>query len=194
MQIKNAEFVTSVANLSRIDESTLPEIAFVGRSNVGKSSLINYLTNRSKLAKTSATPGRTRLINYFLINKEFYFVDLPGYGFALASKKEQAEWQSLIGGYLQNSKMLRHIFVLLDIRHEPSEKDQMMIKYLYAYQIPFSIIATKIDKVSRSQVGNFVQKLANTLGVGNADIIPVSADKKLGGDKVLTKLDNILSD
>ena len=192
MLIKKAEFVTSVANLNRMNEFDKPEIAFVGRSNVGKSSLINAMCNRQKLAKTSATPGRTRLINYFAINDAFHLVDLPGYGFALASKKEQSEWQSLIGGYLENSPNLRHIFVLVDVRHEPNENDKLMLKYLYTYQIPFSIIATKLDKLKPSQVSKQVQILATSLGVGIADILPVSSAKKSNIDKILKKLDEIL--
>lgn len=192
MVIKKAEFVTSVANPNRINEFDKPEIAFVGRSNVGKSSLINAMCNRQKLAKTSATPGRTRLINYFAINNSFHLVDLPGYGFALASKKEQAEWQNLIGGYLEHSPNLKHIFVLVDIRHEPNENDKLMLKYLYTYQIPFSIIATKLDKLKPSQVAKQVQILANTLGVGTADILAVSSAKKTNIDKILSKLDDIL--
>jgi len=195
MLVKNAEFVTSVgiSNVNKLREFTLPEIAFVGRSNVGKSSLINYLTNRKKLAKTSATPGRTRLVNYFLINKEFYFVDLPGYGFAQASKKEQAEWQSLIGGYLENSPNLKHIFVLVDIRHTPSDKDKLMLKYLYTYQIPFSVLATKLDKINRSEINKQISILSSTLGLGIGDIIPVSSEKRIGVEKVLEKIDEILS-
>ena len=192
MKIVKAEFVTSIANPSRINEFDKPEIAFVGRSNVGKSSLINAMCNRTKLAKTSATPGRTRLINYFAINNDFHLVDSPGYGFALASKKEQAEWQTLIGGYLENSPNLKHIFVLVDIRHEPNENDKLMLKYLYTYQIPFSIIATKLDKLKPSQVSKQVQVLANTLGVGTADILAVSSAKKTNIDKILNKLDEIL--
>ena len=185
MLVKNAEFVTSVgiSNVNKLREFTLPEIAFVGRSNVGKSSLINYLANRKKLAKTSSTPGRTRLVNYFLINKEFYFVDLPGYGFAQASKKEQAEWQSLIGGYLENSPNLKHIYVLVDIRHIPSDKDKLMLKYLYTYQIPFSVLATKLDKINRSEINKQISILASTLGLGIGDIIPVSSEKRIGAKK-----------
>ena len=150
------------------------------------------MCNRVKLAKTSATPGRTRLVNYFAINNAFYLVDLPGYGYALASKKEQAEWQNLIGGYLENSPNLKHVFVLVDIRHEPNENDKIMLKYLYTYQIPFSVIATKLDKLKSSQVAKQVQILANTLGIGTADILAVSSAKKTNIDKMLMKLDEIL--
>ena len=130
MIIKSAEFKVSVASADKIPDLGLPEFAFVGRSNVGKSSLINALCNRSKLARTSSLPGRTRLINYFEINKEVMLVDLPGYGFAKASKIEQEKWQSLIGEYLMHNKNLKKVFVLLDIRHEPNEKDEDMINYL----------------------------------------------------------------
>jgi len=194
MLIKKAEFVTSVANPNRVNEFNKPEIAFVGRSNVGKSSLINAMCNRQKLAKASATPGRTRLVNYFVINNAFHLVDLPGYGYALASKKEQAEWQQLIGGYLENSPNLRHVFVLVDIRHQPNDNDKLMLNYLYTYQMPFSVIATKLDKLKPSEVSRQMQLLASTLGIGTADILPVSSAKKTNIDKILSKLDEILEE
>ena len=123
MIIKKAEFVKSFAKTEGLDKLNKPQFAFVGRSNVGKSSLLNALCNRKNLAKTSSTPGRTRLINTFLINDAFYFVDLPGYGYAKASKTEQIGWKSLIGGYLENSENLKLVFVLVDSRHEPTDKD-----------------------------------------------------------------------
>lgn len=184
MVIKSAEFITSIANSSRISEFNKPQFAFVGRSNVGKSSLLNALANRNKLAKTSSTPGRTRLINIFEINKQFHFVDLPGYGFALGSKKEQSSWQELIGTYLEYSESLQRVFVLVDIRHEPTEKDKLMLSYLYAYQIPFSIIATKTDKISKNQIQKNLNVIASFLGVGKDDIIYVSSVKKEHLDKV----------
>ena len=139
MIIKKSEFVTSLAKIDNYVNLDIPEIAFVGRSNVGKSSLINALTNRNKLAKTSSLPGRTRLVNYFLINDRFMLVDLPGYGFAKASKESQKEWQTLISGYLQCSEDLKIVFVLVDIRITPSELDKQMLEYLYYYNIHFFI-------------------------------------------------------
>ncbi len=190
MVVKSAEFITSIANakdLSNFD--ILPQFAFVGRSNVGKSSLLNALVQRNKLAKTSSTPGRTRLLNIFEVNKKIHFVDLPGYGFAKASKSEQQNWQHLIGDYFENSKQLKHVFVLVDCRHKPSEKDEQMLKYLYIYQIPFTIIATKIDKLSKNELRNNLNMLASSLGVGVANIIAVSSSKKIGMEKVWQVID-----
>lgn len=193
MIVKSAEFVTSVSKASGVAEfDNLPQFTFVGRSNVGKSSLINYLTNRKSLAKTSSTPGRTRLINFFKLNNEFYFVDLPGYGFAQASKTEQSQWQSLIGGYLQNTNMLKMVFVLVDIRHEPSKLDKQMVDYLYQLQIPFTIVATKADKIGKSLIAKNVRIIANTLGVGSGDVLWVSAEKKQGAEKILEKIEKLL--
>lgn len=192
MLIKSADFVTSVASKDKLTDYGLPEFAFVGRSNVGKSSLINALTNRKKLAKASSTPGRTRLINYFNINKSFMFVDLPGYGFALASKTEQEKWQELIGTYLEHSENLKRVFVLVDIRHEPSSKDIDMLKYLYFYNIQFNILATKADKIPRGQIDRQITLIANTLGVGKDDVIAVSAENKRGLDSVWNLVESLI--
>ena len=192
MIIKSAEFVTSVASQSKLQDFGLPEFAFVGRSNVGKSSLINALTNRKKLAKASSTPGRTRLINFFRINNAFMFVDLPGYGYALASKAEQSQWQGLIGTYLEYSTSLRRVFVLVDIRHEPSEKDKQMLEYLYYYNQPFSVIATKADKIARGQIDKHLTIIANTLGIGKDNIIPASAETGYGLDKIRDLIENLV--
>jgi len=178
MIIKTAEFVTSVASADKLGQWTLPQFAFVGRSNVGKSTLLNALVNRNKLAKTSNTPGRTRLINIFEINKQFYFVDLPGYGYAKASKEEQATWQKLIGAYLENSENLKMAFVLVDSRREPTERDLLMVKYLYTYQIPFQVVITKTDKLSRVEMLKNKSMIASTLKIGLDDVITVSAEKK----------------
>lgn len=192
MIIKSAEFVTSIANIRNFKSMDLPEFAFVGRSNVGKSSLLNALCRNGKLAKTSSTPGRTRLVNLFLVNKNMLFVDLPGYGYAKASKQQQQGWQSLIGGYLETSKDLRHVFMLVDSRHEPTEKDKEMLKYLYVYQIPFSIIATKTDKLSKSEINKNIAMIASSLMVGVDNIIPVSSEKKTNLDKVLAVVEQKL--
>ena len=192
MIIKSAEFVTSVASQAKLKDFNLPEFAFVGRSNVGKSSLINALTNRKRLAKASSTPGRTRLINFFKINDAFMFVDLPGYGFALASKAEQSQWQGLIGTYLEYSKSLRRVFVLVDIRHEPSEKDKQMLEYLYYYNQPFSVIATKADKIARGQIDKHITIIANTLGIGKDNIIPVSSETGFGLEKIRDLIENLI--
>ena len=192
MIIKSAEFVTSVASQQKLQDFGLPEFAFVGRSNVGKSSLINALTNRKKLAKASSTPGRTRLINFFRINNAFMFVDLPGYGYALASKAEQSQWPGLIGTYLEYSTSLRRVFVLVDIRHEPSEKDKQMLEYLYYYNQPFSVIATKADKIARGQIDKHLTIIANTWGIGKDNIIPASAETGYGLDKIRDLIENLV--
>ena len=189
MEIKNAEFYISVGNAKGLKDFGLDEIAFVGRSNAGKSSLINAITGKRKLAVTSSLPGRTRLINYFKINDEFFFVDLPGYGYARASKVDQAKWQQLIETYLENAKHLKCAFVLMDVRHLPSELDKMMLKYLYYKQIPFKVLATKADKLSRAQYTKQVGLIANALNLGKDDVIAVSADKKINLDMILTNID-----
>ncbi len=194
MIIKSAEFVTSVAGVAQLKDFGLPEFAFVGRSNVGKSSLINAMANRNKLAKASSTPGRTRLINYFNINNELMLVDLPGYGFAQASKQEQAKWQKLIGTYLESSQNLKRVFVLVDIRHKPNEKDKQMLEYLYYYNIPFSVIATKLDKIPRGQIDKHITIIANELSIGKDNILPISSQDKRGIDRIWTEIENIKSE
>ena len=189
MIIKSAEFVKSVSNFNDIYKSDYKEIAFVGRSNVGKSSLINFITNNSKLAKTSSLPGRTRLINYFLINKEFLLVDLPGYGYAKASKEAQATWGTLLENYLKKSKNLKAVYMLLDIRHLPNDNDKQMIKFLYFYNIPTVFVLTKADKLSKSAIGRQVQIIANDLGLAKDNFVVTSADKKTGKEKLLESLD-----
>ena len=188
MKITSVKFIKSVANLNNVltDKN---EYAFVGRSNVGKSSLLNFLVN-SKIAKTSSTPGRTQLINYFEVNKQFYFVDLPGYGYAKLNKAQKNTWNDLLGNYLINSHKLKCVFLLVDIRHNPSELDKQMLKFLYYYQIPTVIIATKCDKLSRAQMHNQKQALANALGVGKANIILTSVNSKLGLQEVLDKIES----
>lgn len=192
MILKSAEFVTSVANIQNYKDFGLPEFAFVGRSNVGKSSLLNALCNRQKLAKTSSTPGRTRLVNLFLVNKQILLVDLPGYGYAKASKQQQNTWQGLIGGYLQTSTQLKHVFMLVDCRHKPSNLDLEMANYLYVYQIPFSIIATKTDKLSKAELNKNLLQIASILGVGVDNIIAVSSEKKTNISKIWDEIEKKL--
>ncbi len=194
MIIKSAEFVTSVAKADKILVEDIPEIAVAGKSNVGKSSFINFLVNNGKLARTSKLPGRTRLINYFKVNKgEMMLVDLPGYGFAKVSFDEKQKWGALIEGYLQNSKAIKNLFLLVDIRHEPTADDKMMLNYLYHYNIPYTIIATKADKLSRAQQDRRRQEIANALMVGKQNVYVVSSLKKAGKDKILERLDSILA-
>ena len=188
MLINSASFVTSVASKNNILIDGLNQIAFVGRSNVGKSSLINMLCNQKKLAKASSTPGRTRLINYFLINSKFYFVDLPGYGYAQASKTEAYGWQSLIEPYLINNDKLKLVCMLVDSRITPTEQDKQMFDYLAYYQLPFIIIATKSDKLSKAQLNKAKVNIANTFGVGVENVYPVSNETRDGKDKVLSAI------
>lgn len=193
MIIKNAEFVTSVASADKILEDA-PEIAIAGRSNVGKSSFINYLVNINRLAKTSSTPGHTRLINYFRINQgEFYFVDLPGYGYAKVSHGEQESWGKLIEQYLLKSKMLRNVFLIVDIRHTPSVQDKQMVAFLTHYNIQFTVIATKSDKINKSQLKLRIRSLAAELKMAEGNIYEVSALKKTGKERVLDRIDQIIS-
>lgn len=151
MIIKKAQFVTSVADIKQTPESSLPIVAFVGRSNVGKSSLINAITNTKNLAKTSSMPGRTRLVNYFLINDAIHFVDLPGYGYAQAGKEHKERWANLLESYLRSNQNIKLILLLVDIRHTPTEQDKQMMRYLFHYNMPFKIVATKADKVPKKQ-------------------------------------------
>ena len=194
MEIKSASFVTSATNCHKMMGDGKKEIAFVGRSNVGKSSLINMLTKKNKLCKTSSTPGRTRLINYFLINEDVYFVDLPGYGYAKASKTEVDGWQSMIEPYLVENEELKCVCMLVDSRIEPTVQDKQMLKFLNYYQIPFIIIATKCDKFGKSQVKPQMQKIANYLGVGKDNVFPSSSDTGYGRLEILAKFDQFLEE
>lgn len=192
MKLNKIVFTTSVANGPLLNQGA--EIAVVGRSNAGKSSFINYLADNGKLAKTSSTPGRTRLINYFEVNSgEFFFVDLPGYGFARVSKDEKTKWGDIIEGYLQNSIMLKHLFIITDIRIPDSPYDIQMINYCYHYNIPFTIIANKSDKVAKSKVANAVRVLAAGLKVAPGNVIPVSCLNKTGKEAVLDRIEQILT-
>ena len=192
MDIRNAKFETSVASSAKILSNGKQEIAFVGRSNVGKSSLINMLVKNSKLCRTSSTPGRTRLINYFLINDDFYFVDLPGYGYAKASKSEVDGWQSMIEPYLIDNPQLKLVCMRVDSRFEPTAQDKQMLKFLNYYQIPFIIIATKCDKFGKSQIKPQMQKIANYLGVGKDNVFASSSEKMIGRLEILSKFDQFI--
>ena len=192
MQIKKASFVTSAGEGSVYPEGGIPELAIVGKSNVGKSSFINAVCNNSKLARTSQQPGKTRLINFFLINEAFYLVDLPGYGYAKASKTEKQRWGELIETYLQSGR-ITHLFLLLDCRHDPTEEDKIMYRYLQFYCVPYTIIATKVDKLPKYQRQQAVAQAVKKLGsIGGG--IGFSAEDKSGLDEVLTSFDQIVND
>lgn len=192
MEITKAEFKTSVGS-NNFPEG-LTEIAVVGRSNVGKSSLINFLTNHGKLARTSKEPGRTRLINYFSINDgQFYLVDLPGYGYARVSDAEKEKWATLIESYLLESTGLKHVFVLVDIRHDPTVLDKQMINYLYHYNVPFSIIATKADKLSRAETARQRKAIADALHLTPSNIYVSSSLNKSGKAEIMARIEQVLN-
>ena len=169
MKIRSTEMVVSAVNRNQYPTEGLPEIALVGRSNVGKSSTINTLLNRRNFARTSQTPGKTRTINFFLINNEFYFVDLPGYGYAKIAKSEKEKWGVIMERYLQDRNELCAIFLLVDIRHEPTNDDVMMYDYLKYYNIPVTIIATKSDKVSKNSYDKNKRIIKDTLKLVESD-------------------------
>lgn len=194
MKIKSADFVISVAKPVAILKNTSNEFAVIGKSNVGKSTFINSVLNNKKIAKSSSKPGCTRLINYFKINDgAFYFVDLPGYGYATVSKEEKIKWGKLIETYLTQSPSLKHVFFLVDVRHKPSEDDMLMMNYFNHYRIPFTVIANKTDKLSKNELVKAKKIIYSTLGLGIDNIIDYSGLKNLGRDKVYEKIDEILS-
>ena len=190
--IKQAEFLTSVALNTPYPPETDCEIAIVGKSNVGKSSLINNLTCRNKLAKTSQQPGKTRLINFFTINRAFYLVDLPGYGFAKASKQEQEKWGELMESYLSSGRV-NHLFMLIDIRHAPTAEDRQMFQYVLYYGLPFTLIATKADKIAKSKRKQMANAAAKALGAPPA-AIPYSSETGDGKEELLERIGQILQD
>jgi len=190
--IKQASFLTSVGQGQTPPAPLACEIAVVGRSNVGKSSLINCVCNNRKLAKTSQTPGKTRLINYFVLNRDFYFVDLPGYGFAKTSKAQQQEWGDLIGDYLGSGRP-NHLFLLIDIRHEPSPEDRQMFQWTLYSGVPFTLVATKADKIPKSQRNVAANRAAKLLGAPPY-AIPFSAEEKIGGEELLLRIGQIVED
>lgn len=188
MEIKKASFIKSFKDMNDHHLEALDEIAVIGRSNVGKSSLINYLTNNYKLARTSGTPGKTRLINYFLLNESFYLVDLPGYGYAKTSNAEKESWRPMIEGYLDNNKNLKAILLLVDIRHIPSQDDKVMMQYIRYYDLPYIIVATKADKLSAPKRQKQLLDIAFHLVVDKSEIIVCSVTGKIGKEEILNKL------
>ncbi len=185
MTIRKAKFVKSMSAFGEFPGQGLPEIAMVGKSNVGKSSLINNMAGNSHLARTSSEPGKTRLVNLYLINEAFFLVDLPGYGFAKAPKQEKQKWAEMIEGYLKGSGYLKRVFQLVDIRHAPTEDDQLMVEYLRHYDIPFTVVATKADKLSKAQRGRSVPVICRTLGVQPWEVIVHSSKDGTGRDRLL---------
>lgn len=192
MNIRRAEFLTSMSRHTPGAGKNLPEIAMAGKSNVGKSSLINRLAGNKKLARTSAEPGKTRLINLYKINNELILTDLPGYGFAKVSKEEKQRWANMIEGYLGESENLRYVLQLVDMRHAPTEDDQMMVRYLRHFDIPFTVIATKADKLSKAERSRSLPVICRALQVQPWEIIPFSAQDGTGKDQILQLMDQIL--
>ena len=193
MVIKNVNLETVCGITSKLPDHTLPEIAFAGKSNVGKSSLINALMNRKALARTSAKPGKTQTINFYNINEEMYLVDLPGYGYAKVSEQEKAQWGKLIERYLHGSKQLRAVLLLIDIRHDPSANDKMMYDWIVYQGYEPIIIATKMDKLKRSQISKHVKLVREGLGLKKESIvIPFSATSKQGREEIWNLMDSIL--
>ena len=194
MDIKTSEFTISSPNVEACPRDTKPEYAFIGRSNVGKSSLINMLCNHKGLAKTSSTPGKTLLINHFIINREWYLVDLPGYGFAKRSKSVQQKIENMITSYLLMRQQLVNVFVLIDVRHEPQKIDLEFINWLGESGVPFAIVFTKADKLSALRVSENVSRYKETLSETWEELPPcfvTSSEKKQGRDEVLDYIDNI---
>ncbi len=194
MVIKNINLETVCGITSKLPENSLPEIAFAGKSNVGKSSLINALMNRKSYARTSATPGKTQTINYYNINDAMYLVDLPGYGYAKVSEKEKIAWGKMIERYLNQSKQLKAVFLLIDIRHDPSANDKMMYHWIVEQGFQPIIIATKLDKIKRSQVQKQVKAVKSGLDLlPGTIVIPFSAETKQGREEIWDLMDSIVA-
>lgn len=194
MEIKSAEFIASYTNYKDCPKDEKPEYAFVGRSNVGKSSLINMLVDKKKLAKTSQSPGKTQLINHFIINDEWYLVDLPGYGFAKVSKSMRKDFNKLIRDYCEYRQNLMCLFVLIDSRHEPQKNDLEFMEWLGEKQVPFSMIFTKVDKLSSSALNKNLQLYKKEMlkkWESLPEIFITSAEQKLGRTEILDLIENI---
>ena len=194
MVIKNVNLETICGITSKMPENLYAEFAFAGKSNVGKSSLINGLMNRKSYAKTSSTPGKTQTINFYNINGAFYLVDLPGYGYTTANVETKAKWGKIVERYLHSSKQLKAVFLLIDIRHKPSDNDKLMYDWILAQGFAPIIIATKADKLKRSQLQKQIQIIRDELGIkGEAKIIPYSALTKQGREEIYELLDGYLA-
>lgn len=194
MKITSAEFVNSISDLKDLPAAHLPEIVFIGRSNVGKSSLINRLCNKSKLAKTSSIPGRTRMLNYYLINEEFYFVDLPGYGYAKVPEQIKTGWRKLVEEYISTRPNIKLVFELMDSRHDPTYLDQLMINWLEYYELNYAIVLTKADKISSNKMERQIYRTSKIVTNDDLckDYIPFSAITGDGKDVVLKLIEESL--
>ena len=195
MIIKKADLVAVAVKKTQYPEDNKKEIAFAGRSNVGKSSLLNLLVNRKKLARVSGSPGKTRTINFYEINDEFRIVDLPGYGYAKVSKSVTEKWGEMIEAYLASRHRLIKVVQLVDIRHTPSEQDVQMYEFLKHYGFDGIVVATKADKISRNEMTKNIGEIRKTLGLSPEDkVIPVSALKRTGYDNLIAELDRLLEE
>lgn len=193
MKITKSEIICTVVRPDQYPEESVPEIALAGRSNVGKSSLINCLINRKNLARTSGQPGKTQTLNFYNINDEFRFVDLPGYGYARVSKTERDKWKKMIRTYIESRKSLLEIVLLLDIRHPPSENDIMMYDWIRSVGFNGIVVATKCDKINKGNYMKHIVAIQKYLKIENRDlIIPFSASKKINKEKILQVLDEVL--
>lgn len=195
MIIKNAEFTISATKPNQYPEDELPQIVLVGKSNVGKSSFINTMINRKRLARTSSEPGKTRLINFYKVNNSFYFVDLPGYGFSKMSKQEQAKVGNFIEEYLQKCSNISLIIFLIDIRHNPTENDKLMYNYIIKQNLPCLIITSKADKIAVTKVNDELIKLQDILNpLHDFKFLPFSAERKIYTENTWKAIENILTD
>ena len=195
MIIRKAEIIISAVREAQYPDTAGIEIAFAGRSNVGKSSLINILVNRKKLARTSSQPGKTQTLNFYNINDEFKFVDLPGYGYARVSRKEREKWGKMIERYLVNREQLAEVILLVDIRHSPSEQDKIMYDWIKSFGYKGIVVTTKADKISKTKREKYISVIKKELGVENRDlIIPFSTTERLNKDKVWETIENILEE
>ena len=190
--VKNATFITSAASESQFIATEKPMIAVCGKSNVGKSSFINMLANRKKLAKTSSEPGRTRLVNYFDFG-QFVLADLPGYGFARVSKSEKEKWGKTLDAFFKNKQKISHVLMLADSRHDPTADDMQMMEFLHYHIIPFTVVLTKTDKLSKMKLKEHVRAIAADLCLGVGNLIPVSAETGFGKDAVLENIGEIVA-
>lgn len=189
--IKNATFITSAGRVDQFIKCDKPTVAICGKSNVGKSSFINMMANRKQLAKTSRDPGRTRLVNYFDFG-QFVLADLPGYGFARVSKGEKEKWGKILDAYFKDKENLTHALVLVDSRHSPTEDDKQMMQFLHYHTIPFTVILTKADKLSKMKLKEQIRKIASELYLGVKNVIATSSETGYGKQDVLAKLQQVI--
>lgn len=194
MKVNEVEMTISAVRRTQYPDDKLPEFMLVGRSNVGKSSFINTLVGRKNIARTSSKPGKTQTLNFYLVNKSFYLVDVPGYGYAAVDRKTQEKFGKMIEEYLEKREEMKRVFMLIDFRHKPTEDDKLMYNFLKYYNIPVTVIATKVDKVGTSKIESTKKEITTTLDmVVGDDLIFFSSVTKLGKDKVLDKIEETLS-